>query len=236
MTYRAVFFDLDGTLRYAEPSVADIYREQLEALGFVVSDAVQRAVGRWEHYYWAHSPELKRDSARFAGNQEAFWKHYMALRLEKTGVSAEQAAEFSPKIRRFFDESYAPKNRVPQGLYRVLSALRSAGCLLAVLSNRRSPLDEALTELSLQNYFDAAVSAGEIGAWKPDPAAFTPLLKRFSLAAEDVFYVGDNYYADVVGARNAGLTPILYDPHGLFLDADCLRITSFNALIDLCCG
>jgi len=43
-------------------------------------------------------------------------------------------------------------------------------------------------------------------------------------------YVGDNYYADVVGARRAGLTPVLYDPRGIFPDPGCASIVSFDQL------
>jgi FMN phosphatase YigB (HAD superfamily) len=43
-------------------------------------------------------------------------------------------------------------------------------------------------------------------------------------------YVGDNYYADVVGARAAGLRPILYDPLGIFPEPDCESIRSFDEL------
>jgi FMN phosphatase YigB (HAD superfamily) len=236
LNYRAIFFDLDGTLRYAKPSVADAYREQAGSLGLVVDEKKQREVGRWEHYYWAHSPELQRDSEKFAGDQAAFWDHYMALRLRKMGASSAQVTAFLPILRKYFNEEYAPKNRVPSDAYRLLPELRSDGYLLAVLSNRRSSLEEALRELALQDYFDAAMSAGEIGAWKPDPAIFSPLLKRFSLLPHEVLYVGDNYYADVVGARNAGLTPVLYDPRGVFPDADCFRITSFSELRDVASG
>lgn len=36
-------------------------------------------------------------------------------------------------------------------------------------------------------------------------------------------YVGDNYFADVLGAQNAGLQPILIDPEGVFTDhVDCI--------------
>jgi FMN phosphatase YigB (HAD superfamily) len=42
--------------------------------------------------------------------------------------------------------------------------------------------------------------------------------------------VGDNYYADVVGARAAGLRPILYDPRGIFPEPDCETIKSFDEL------
>ena len=43
-------------------------------------------------------------------------------------------------------------------------------------------------------------------------------------------YVGDNYFADVVGARAAGLTPVLLDPRGIFDDPECAVIHSFTEL------
>jgi len=45
--------------------------------------------------------------------------------------------------------------------------------------------------------------------------------------------VGDNYYADVVCARQAGMTPILYDPKGIFPDADCMVIAQMRELQNL---
>ena len=42
--------------------------------------------------------------------------------------------------------------------------------------------------------------------------------------------MGDNYYADVIGARRAGLMPVLYDPQGIFPDPDCASIASFDEL------
>jgi predicted HAD superfamily phosphohydrolase YqeG len=42
--------------------------------------------------------------------------------------------------------------------------------------------------------------------------------------------VGDNYFADVVGSRRAGLWPVLYDPDIIFPDADCTTMRSFDEL------
>jgi FMN phosphatase YigB (HAD superfamily) len=46
-------------------------------------------------------------------------------------------------------------------------------------------------------------------------------------------YVGDNYFADIVGSRRAGLQPVLYDPSRLFPDSGCPVITSFDQLTNL---
>jgi FMN phosphatase YigB (HAD superfamily) len=45
---------------------------------------------------------------------------------------------------------------------------------------------------------------------------------------EQTLYIGDNYFADVVGARRAGLRPVLYDPKGLFHEPGCPVIASFR--------
>ncbi|HIE24725.1 MAG TPA: HAD-IIIA family hydrolase [Anaerolineales bacterium] len=210
-----------------------MYREKLAEYGLAISDEKNREVAHWEHYYWARSPELMQDSAKFDVDSEAFWSHYSRTRLEKMGAMPEEIEEFRLKIDAYFANEYAPKNRVPPDIHRILPELRATGFILAVLSNRRTSFMDIIEELSLDGYFDAVMAAGEVGAWKPDPKVFTPLLERFNLSPKETVYIGDNYFSDVVGARNAGITPILYDPRGIFPDADVARITSFEALGEL---
>ena len=50
------------------------------------------------------------------------------------------------------------------------------------------------------------------------------------LQAGQAIYVGDNYYADVVGARRAGVRPVLFDPEAVFTEADCTVIRSIGEL------
>lgn len=230
--YKAIFFDLDGTLRHSVPLGADVFTDFVVSLGLSVSAETKRKTGDWEHFYWASSSELRADVAKFDGDDHAFWINYTSRRLMKLGATPEQAAEFCPLVRQHMDEAYNPVNEVPLELHRVLPELRAAGYILAVLSNRRSSFEEMLKELAIDQYFDLSMAAGEIGSWKPDPKVFTPLLNHFDLKPEESVYIGDNYYADVIGARNAGLKPVLYDPRGIFPDADCSRMTSFDELGD----
>jgi FMN phosphatase YigB (HAD superfamily) len=48
-------------------------------------------------------------------------------------------------------------------------------------------------------------------------------------------YVGDNYFADIVGALQAGLTPVLYDPTSLFPEAmeGCAVIKNYSEFYNL---
>jgi len=46
----------------------------------------------------------------------------------------------------------------------------------------------------------------------------------------ETYYVGDEYEVDVVGARNAGIEPILIDRDNILPFADCLRFTSLSQM------
>ena len=57
-------------------------------------------------------------------------------------------------------------------------------------------------------------------------------LERLGSRPEEAFYVGDNYWADVVGAERAGLTPVLLDPDRLFPEAACLVLKQIDELLE----
>ena len=58
---------------------------------------------------------------------------------------------------------------------------------------------------------------------KPDPHIFNYTLAAVGVSAEEVVHVGDTYEADVIGARNAGIRPILIDRDGTQKLADGTR-------------
>ena len=82
----------------------------------------------------------------------------------------------------------------------------------------------------LAGYFDFTLAAGEINAWKPEPEIFRHALNRCALKPEQAVYVGDNYYADIIGAQGAGLLPVLIDPDDLFPEATCAVIRTIGEL------
>ena len=93
-------------------------------------------------------------------------------------------------------------------------------------------MDEAVSDLGLDGFFAFTLAAGEIGIWKPDPGILLEAMVRGDCEPATTIYVGDNYYADVVCAQAAGLTPVLIDPDGIFPDADCRVIRSLLDLLD----
>ena len=97
-----------------------------------------------------------------------------------------------------------------------LDHLRDAGFKLAIVSNWDTPLDPLTERLGIADYFDAITASHDerVRSAKPDPHIFNYTLAKVGVSAEEVVHVGDTYAADIVGARNAGIRPILIDRDG----------------------
>jgi FMN phosphatase YigB (HAD superfamily) len=61
-------------------------------------------------------------------------------------------------------------------------------------------------------------------------------LERLGASAEETLFVGDDYRLDIVGARAAGITPVLIDRNARFLETDCLKIRRMDELLEIVSG
>ena len=52
---KAIFFDLDGTLRHSVPAGGDVFTDFVFTLGLPLKEEDRLRAMRWEHLYWANS-------------------------------------------------------------------------------------------------------------------------------------------------------------------------------------
>ena len=227
---KAVFFDLDGTLRHSVPSGGEVFTAYAITLGLPVSQEDKLRAMRWEHLYWANSPDLRDDLIAHSGESENFWIEYSRRRLGALGAEPTWALSYAPKVSMHMGAEYKPESVTPDDVRRALIQLKEAGYIMAVLSNRNDPFSRVLETHNISEFFDFSIAGGEVNAYKPEPGLFEHALQRANVTAGEAIYVGDNYFADVVGSRRAGLTPVLYDPLGIFPEADCATIETFDEL------
>ena len=227
---KAVFFDLDGTLRHSVPAGGEVFTDYVKTLGIRIGQEDRLRAMRWEHLYWANSPDLRDDLVAHSPDTDNFWIEYSRRRLIALGLSPAMAREYAAKVSAHMGEEYRPESIVPDEVREALGELRGAGYRMAVLSNRDKPFQETLDTHKISEFFEFSLAGGEVNSFKPEPGLFEHALKRAGLASRETIYVGDNYFADVIGARRAGLTPVLLDPLGIFPEADCAIIKSFEEL------
>lgn len=228
---KAIFFDLDGTLRHNVPGGGEIFSGHVRSLGIEFSEADYLRGMRWEFLYWANSSDLLKDLKKHEGQNEKFWVNYSYRRLIALGIPRRKSKALAPKVSAYMQEFYVSKSIVPDDAQKALHELKQHGYIMAVISNRDKPFGEILESHGIADLFDFSLAGGEVDAYKPEPEIFHHALKRVNLLPEQAVYVGDNFYADVVGSRRAGLQPVLYDPSGYFPEADCTVIKSFDELI-----
>jgi HAD superfamily hydrolase (TIGR01549 family) len=95
---------------------------------------------------------------------------------------------------------------------------------LGVVSNSDGTVAAKLADIGLARWFAVIVDSHVVGISKPDPAIFPFALKPLESDPARTVYIGDSYALDVVGARRAGLHPILFDPQGWNAHRDVDRV------------
>lgn len=225
-----IIFDLDGTLRHNLPSANDIQLEFLSQLGIQNSLQDQKKGARWVHYYWAQSAELFSDLGKYGEMNDEFWGNYSYRYLQVLIEEDRQAFEIAPLLSAHMLNNFTSQDHVYPCVPETLAALKAGGYNLGLVSNRSNPCQEYCETLGLIDYFQFAYVAAEVDAWKPDPRIFDRALHLTGSKPENTVYVGDNYFADVRGAMNAGIQPILYDPKSIFPDVECTKIRQIKEL------
>jgi putative hydrolase of the HAD superfamily len=96
-----------------------------------------------------------------------------------------------------------------------LDELAAAGAGVAILTNG-DPRQQHLKieRVGLADRFDRILTPTEVGAPKPDAAAFLNACTMLEVDPARTFYVGDNLEVDAVGASAAGLQGIWLDRSG----------------------
>ncbi|MDP8922091.1 MAG: HAD family hydrolase [Chloroflexota bacterium] len=132
------------------------------------------------------------------------------------------------------------RHPVPGSLDR-LRRLAESGHQLAVVSNSDGTVEALLTAHRICQIGAGAgvpvcaiVDSAIVGVAKPDPRIFHALAEQVGIIPERAVYVGDTVRYDVLGARAAGLHPLLFDPYDLCASHDDhAHVRSLDDVVDL---
>jgi HAD superfamily hydrolase (TIGR01662 family) len=231
--FKAILFDLDGTLRYNTPSYLHYFLDCAAHLGVEDTPEKRHAAIRWAHYYWAQSTHLMEDLRLYNERDEEFWNNYSKKFVLAFGCKPELAETTALEINRIMLTEFNPLDSVPADVFDTLETLKRFGYRLAIVTNREKPCQEQLDHLGLSPYFEITVVGGEINLYKPEAGIFLYALKSMRINPEEAIFVGDNYFTDVVGSQRVGLSPVLIDPDRIFPEAECPVIDKMGDLLSL---
>ena len=220
----AIFFDFGETLATLSPSKEELFIHAAQSIGLELdAEAVSRAYQIVDFHNKYSSVTVK--------DRAAFYHDYNRQLAEALGISIHFDTLGSALTEQFRKQR---KWILFDDANRVLNQLHKLGHELALVANWNSDLPTLAEELGIGPYFATIVASEKAGVEKPDPAIFQLAADRLSLLPQEqmILYVGNDYSLDVLGARAAGLTPVLIDRYALYPHADCLRFASLDEWLE----
>jgi len=115
---------------------------------------------------------------------------------------------------------------------QALRNARDAGLVVGVISNSNGSVQRALEIAGLATHLQFVIDSSVVGITKPDPRIFELGVRAAGTAPEETVYVGDSYFGDVVGAQQAGLGAVLFDPGRVWGERDCAITTGLLAAVE----
>lgn len=180
IAYRAVLFDLDGTLSDTSPGILRSVRHALRAMGAAEPEpaALYRFIG----------PPLWQSFAELCGMDAAQSERAVQLYRERYSTVGVHEASLYPGIRELLD------------------ALKRGGALLATASAKPERfVREVLRDQDAERYFDAVVGSELDGRRSDKRELIEEALHRLGdVPPGEAVMVGDRCF-DLDGARRAGL-------------------------------
>lgn len=151
------------------------------------------------------------------------WRQYDAAVARSVGVAEDRVPDAVAALQRAW-RRVRGWHRIVPGALDGLRELASTGVSLGVVSNADGSVAEQLVAARVCQVGEGhgvrvvvVVDSTVVGIEKPDPRIFAFALDALGVSPEQaagVVHVGDTIYADVTGARAAGLRPVHLDPYG----------------------
>lgn len=210
MTYNDLFIDFDDTLYDTRGNAILSLQELFEwaRLGQWFDDAEE-----FYNAYWQTNVELWAQYSRNEITRDYLiverFRRPLALRMPSP--TADYCLEISDKFLEFC----SCKPGLVDGARDLVEYLRNKGYRMHICSNGFHEVQyKKLTACGLIDFFDTIVLSEDAGANKPSAQFFDYAMRQTGAETERTLMIGDNYNTDIIGAKNAGLTTMLFNRWG----------------------
>lgn len=204
MGYRALLWDIDGTLLDFLASERDGIRKTFESFG--LGECTDEMLAEYSRINIGHWEKLERGECT---KQETMVNRFLDF-FRLYGIAADAES---------FNDEY--QSRLPDTIIfhphgeETLKSL-SGRYLQYCISNGNLPVQRRkLRESGMDRIFDGDFISDEVGFEKPSVEYFRYVLDAIGQRPEDCLVIGDSLTSDIQGANNSGIPCCWFNPGGL---------------------
>ncbi|MBF9143835.1 YjjG family noncanonical pyrimidine nucleotidase [Hymenobacter properus] len=207
MKYRHLFFDLDHTLwdfeKNANDTLHTLYeRHDFARFGTFTAEEFIQVYSDINHALWRmyQSGKIKQAQLR----EVRFTRTLTRLGVPDDQIPANISDEFTDLLPL--------KSAVFPYTHEVLDYLKTKYRLHLITNGFNDIQAIKLASSNLAHYFEAVITSEHSGHLKPDPRMFAHALAHTGATAAESLMIGDNLECDVLGACNAGIDQVYFNP------------------------
>ncbi len=207
--YKHVFFDLDRTLW-------DFEKSALQAFEAIFKKYELKKYGVSSH---------KELHEKYSVHNNDLWDKYRKGEIEKETLKWLRfyltMKDFGIENRELADkigEEYVKLSPVLVNLFpyavEILEYLHKKNYSLHLITNGFSEVQNIKLKVSgMERFFKTVVTSEEAGVKKPLQGIFRYAFEKSGAKPAESIMIGDDYEVDIIGAQNAGMNQILFDPY-----------------------
>ena len=208
MAIKHLFFDLDHTLwdfeRNAFECIEEIFDENQALLpAGLNAKNFYDSFSKLNQSMW-HQLDAKEITHEYL-REHRFKNAFKALGFE---ISKEDSLAFDG----YFLKKLPLKNYAINGAIDLLNNLKGRFGLHIVSNGYLAIQTQKMQNAGLFHFFEHIVTYDVANSRKPEKAMYEHALNLAQCTPDEVIMIGDSYIADIVGAENAGIRAVHYDP------------------------
>lgn len=184
MRYKAIIFDLDGTLVNSIGDIADAMNTVLSNRNYSTYD--------YDTY------------KTFVGSGV---KSLVIKALPDTAPKQSEIDECLQNMMDVYSKNCTNKTKPYDGILELLETLHAKNIKLSILSNKEDSLTKKVTKTILPNYFSPVLGLKEEALKKPNPNVALQICNTLDVNPEETIFVGDTN-VDIQTAINANMKAI----------------------------
>jgi putative hydrolase of the HAD superfamily len=217
-----IFFDLDHTLWDFETNSSKTFEQIFDkhSIGVNFSDFME-VYKPINHNYWKlyREERITKSKLRYGRLKDAFDELNFETTDELIDLLAEEYISHLPFNNALFE-----------GAHEILSYLKPKYKIHIITNGFEEVQHKKMDNANLLEYFDKIITSEEAGVKKPNPVIFEFALKKTGAEVEESMMIGDNFEADILGARKVGMQTIFCMFNGEIAEDETISVTRLSEI------